>query len=149
MSAGIIAIGTANPTYRGTQERALEFMADALQLKPREKKRLESLYHGTGIKYRHSVLNDFALSCGEFTFFPNDRNDAFPTTAARMKLYKQHALPLAVLAIQNCLAALQNFNVQEITHIITISCTGMYAPGIDIEIIEQLNLPANNTTHSD
>jgi alpha-pyrone synthase len=43
------------------------------------------------------------------------------------------------------LKAIENLNqsVSDLTHIITVSCTGMYAPGLDIEIISTLGL---NTT---
>src|SRR5207253_610039 len=88
----------------------------------------------------YSVLEDCIKSPGEFTFFPNDANANFPSTSARMKIYQENALPLALNAIQNCLAAHNHFNVNDITHVITISCTGMYAPGLDIEIVQQLNL---------
>ena len=34
------------------------------------------------------------------------------------------------------------FKIRPITHLITVSCTGMSAPGLDLELIELLNLPA-------
>ena len=55
-----------------------------------------------------------------------------------MKLYKQHALPLSIKAAQNCLAELTE--PLAITHLITVSCTGMSAPGLDLELVEALNL---------
>lgn len=55
-----------------------------------------------------------------------------------MHLYKQHALHLAITAVENCLNSIK-FD-KNITHLITVSCTGMYAPGIDIEIVHKLNL---------
>ncbi len=83
------------------------------------------------------------ISCkqpGEYEFFPNDPTLPFPSTSSRMRLYKEQALPLTLEAIQHCFASREHFNQQNITHLITVSCTGMYAPGIDIEIVQQLQL---------
>lgn len=144
MEVAITAIGTANPVYKRNQQEVPELISAALNLTPAEKRLLKSIYKATGIENRYSVLADYCRSPGQFEFFPNDPDLPFPTTAARMKLYKENALNLALQAIENCLGRLNNFNKNEITHLITISCTGMYAPGIDIEIVQKLNL--NSTT---
>lgn len=143
MSIGISAIGTAVPKYKRTQAQTAELIADVLNLKPVERKRLKSIYQATQIKYRHSVLKDYLKKPGHFSFFPNDTEEDFPSTAARMQIYQTEALKLALAAIKNCLTQQKIFNKQEITHLITVSCTGMYAPGLDIEIIENLKLNTN------
>jgi predicted naringenin-chalcone synthase len=140
MKIAVTAIGTANPTYRNHQLATAELIIAGLNLKPAQKRLLRSVYKATGIEYRHSVLSDYCKTPGQFEFFPNDPDDSYPTTSERMKIYKDNALKLAITAIQNCLANLDNFDFSEITHLITVSCTGMYAPGIDIEIVQQLNL---------
>lgn len=140
MQPGIIAIGTASPPYKQQQAIAAEIVATALRLKPAEKRLLKSVYRSTGIEYRYSVMSDFCKQPGEYEFFPNDMDLPFPTTAARMRLYKEQALHLTLDAVKNCFAELPTFNVKDITHVITVSCTGMYAPGIDIEIVQALKL---------
>ncbi len=139
MSA-ITSIGIANPRHRQDQTTAAEIVTAALQLKPAEKRLLKSVYRATGIEYRHSVVSDFCKQPGEYEFFPNDPTLPFPSTSSRMRLYKEQALPLTLEAIQHCFASRGHFNQQDITHLITVSCTGMYAPGIDIEIVQQLQL---------
>lgn len=140
MNIGITAIGTATPAFKGSQQQVVDFMSEALQLSASQQRRLKILYENTGIAYRYSVLRDFQKSIGEFEFFPNDRANPFPSTAQRMKIYQQQALPLALAAIKNCLTSNKKFSQKDITHLVVVSCTGMYAPGIDIEIIEKLNL---------
>jgi len=140
MQTAIIGIGTANPPYKRDQLDTAELISAALDLKPAVKRLLKSVYRKTGIDYRHSVLKDYSRSVGEFEFFPNDPNAVFPATAARMQLYKENALPLALAAVQNCIQSVTDFDLSNITHVITVSCTGMYAPGLDIEIVQQLNL---------
>ena len=136
----ITAIGTANPKYKQLQTATAELIALSLNLQPREKRLLKSVYSATGIEQRYSVIGDYCKTPEEFDFFPNNAGAPFPSTAARMKIYKDNALDLALSAINNCLSALDGFNISEISHLITVSCTGMYAPGIDIEIVNKLNL---------
>jgi predicted naringenin-chalcone synthase len=61
----------------------------------------------------------------------------FPATAARMRLYEEHAPELAVRAV----AGLDlGQAARRITHVIVTSCTGFYAPGLDLEIVERCGL---------
>ncbi len=104
--------------------------------------RLTSLYKATGIKTRYSVLEDYALKPGQFKFYPNNKNlEPFPSTGRRMEAYKKYALPLALKAIRGLDSEKNGY--KNISHLIVVSCTGMYAPGLDIEIIKALNLPSN------
>lgn len=140
----ITTIGIANPKYHRLQTETVEQIAASLNLKPAEKRLLKAIYKSTGIRKRHSVLSDYCKSPGEYEFFPNVASETFPGTAARMKIYKDNALDLALSAINNALSCLDDFDYHSITHLLTVSCTGMYAPGLDIEIIQQLKL--NSTT---
>ena len=137
MIIGITALGTANPKYKRRQQDAAELVAATLDLKPAAKRLLKSVYKASGIEHRYSVLSDYCTTPENFEFFPKTPDAPFPSTSARMKIYKDNALNLCLEAIQNCLT---NFDKNKITHLITISCTGMYAPGLDIEIVQQLNL---------
>jgi alpha-pyrone synthase len=139
----ISAIGTANPQYKRHQLETVDLVAGGLQLKKSEQRRLKSLYQATGIDYRYSVLCDYCKEYGSFDFLPNNEQQAFPSTAERMQVYKEQACPLAIAAIKDCLSCLLDFDTRSITHLITVSCTGMYAPGIDIELIQALNMNLN------
>jgi len=137
MQSAITAIGIANPPYKRAQHEIADLISDGFHLNPVQKKILKRIYKSSGIEQRHSVLTDYCKLPGEFEFFPNDPSADFPTTGQRMAVYKANALNLALAAIEDCLS---NKNKSDITHVITVSCTGMYAPGIDIEIIHHLNL---------
>ncbi|KTC84198.1 type III polyketide synthase [Legionella brunensis] len=140
MQPAITAIGVATPPYKRSQQEIAELICEGLKLRPAEKRFLKAIYKASGIQQRHSVLSDYCKSQGEFDFFPNQPDEQLPTTAKRMQIYKQHALILALQAIENCLEGLTTFSKKEITHLITVSCTGMYAPGLDIEIVQRLEL---------
>jgi predicted naringenin-chalcone synthase len=57
-----------------------------------------------------------------------------------MQVYAQHSGPLAAEASTRALAA-SGVEPSEITHLVTASCTGFDAPGVDLELIERLGLP--------
>ena len=61
------------------------------------------------------------------------RRGAFPSTAARMDAYAEHATDLGV-------AALGKLAPGPITHLIIASCTGFSAPGIDQRVADRLGL---------
>lgn len=83
------------------------------------------------------------------SFYPEalGPDDLGPTTAERMQLFEAHAAPLAVAAARR---ALQSSRVpaERISHLITVCCTGFCAPGVDIRIAHELDLPgAIRRTH--
>lgn len=67
------------------------------------------------------------------------RFGGFPSTAERMKLFERFAPALAAKALDNL--ALTAAERSRIRHVIVTCCTGMYAPGLDFEILDHLNLP--------
>ncbi|HVD96626.1 MAG TPA: type III polyketide synthase [Cytophagaceae bacterium] len=143
MKSYITSIGTAVPKYRNKQSTIAEFMSAASEMNEEETSKLNMLYRASGIGFRQSVIPDFGMKNGDFTFFPNTPGlEPFPTVGERMKLYEREALPLALNAVQDCLNNIE-INLSDITHLITISCSGMYAPGLDIELIEKLGLSRN------
>lgn len=144
MGTYISAIGTANPEHKIEQQEAARFMEESLALSTEEKRKLKALYRLTGIRSRYSVLEDYNRHYGDFSFFPNTENlEPFPSTKDRMKVYGEEAARLGTGAARSCLEQVNGFDMQEITHLLTVSCTGMHAPGIDIEIVRNLGLSGN------
>lgn len=131
----ITSIATAVPDNCFPQMQIAEFMAAALQMDDYNQRRLKALYRSTKIAQRYSVLSDYGKLPEAYTFYPNTADlEPFPSVSQRMMAYKKYALPLCLKAVAKL------SNTENITHIITVSCTGMYAPGIDIEIIAALQL---------
>jgi predicted naringenin-chalcone synthase len=139
--ADIISIGTAVPAYCHQQQDILQFMQQAHHLDATDKRKLSFLYHQSGIRTRYSVLPDFSLPEEQWTFlspYASNGNGSLLSIDKRMAVYKKEALPLSIQAIKNCLDGVMP--VTDVTHLITVSCTGMSAPGLDLEIIEALQL---------
>src|SRR5882724_10712025 len=92
-----------------------------------DKRKLKFLYHQSGIETRYSVIPDYCRPAGEWKFYPNSENlEPFPSLELRMAWYHKHAAPLSVDAIRHCLDG--HTPSSGITHLITVSCTGMSAP---------------------
>lgn len=134
----ITAIGTANPAYQHKQLSILKFMQQSLPLDETQRRLLSLLYHRSGILTRYSVLSDYSAEKKDFKFYPNDSNNTtFPNLEKRMQVYEETALDLSVNAIQNTVS---DEKLSEITHLITVTCTGLSAPGLDLQLVEKLGL---------
>ncbi len=115
-------------------------MQQAYNLDATDKRKLSFMYNYSGIEHRYSVLKDFSQSPQQWQFINVESNEHTPLDK-RMALYKQHALPLSLKAAHQCLAKVKSGIT--ITHLITVSCTGMSAPGLDLELVEALQLSPN------
>lgn len=93
------------------------------------------------VEHRFSVLAPAAKPEGPSV----DRDGAyirghFPSVARRMELFETHAPRLAIETIAKLdLGA----SAKRISHVIVTSCTGMYAPGLDLEIIEHFGIDSS------
>ncbi|MGA2726257.1 MAG: type III polyketide synthase [Terracidiphilus sp.] len=93
----------------------------------------------SAIEHRYSFLDPVPTESGEWKdaeglYVPG----AFPGTARRMQAYEQYAPRLMRCAVDKL--ALSEEERRGITHVIVTSCTGLYAPGLDIEIVNHLGL---------
>lgn len=66
------------------------------------------------------------------------RRGSFPNTAQRMELFEQIAPVLMRNAVDRL--ALSEKERSGITHVLVTCCTGLYAPGLDFEIVDHLGL---------
>lgn len=139
----ITSIGTAAPPHKFDQSVIADFMVRAMQLNGGEERKLKALFRATGIESRYSVLEDYGKTQG-FDFYSNTETlDPFPSTKKRLDYFRQHALTLSLKAVSDCLAKAKEVKLDSITHLIVVSCTGMYAPGLDIDLVKALKLNSN------
>lgn len=149
MSFAILGLGTAVPPTRVTQDEAAGIARSLCCRTAEQETWLPLMYHHTGIQSRHlafdrQVVEDMlhGTTHSQSIFLPNGRDDdRGPTTGQRMHVYAVEARPLAVNAAQLALSQTR-LSASEITHLVTVSCTGMQAPGVDYELIQGLGLSA-------
>ena len=136
----IISIGTALPPYRHKQQEILQFMLNAYQPEADDRRKISLLYERSGIETRYAVIPDYSVPVKERVFYPKTLDmEPFPGLDQRMELYNTHATTLSIKAINECLKG--HLHHHDITCLITVSCTGMSAPGLDISVMQQLQLP--------
>lgn len=138
----IISIGTAVPAYCHQQMDILEFMQTIYAATETDKRKLRFLYQQSGIKQRYSVIADYSRPVEDWKFYPQTENlEPFPSLEQRMTLFNKQAPLLSVDAIRDCLSHIHE--AKKITHLITVSCTGMSAPGLDLQVLELMDLEKN------
>lgn len=146
MSAVLIrGLGAATPPGSFAQETAIPLAAARCCRNERERVWLERIYRAAGVQRRGSVLLDRDDDVASVeAFYPKRRSaeDRGPTTGARLVRYEREAGKLAARA---CMSALGDAAIEasRITHLVTVSCTGLFSPGLDAELIAQLGLPRN------
>jgi predicted naringenin-chalcone synthase len=143
----LLGLGTALPEHSISQAEAAEFAGTVLAgaADSEKAKRLaKALYRRSGVERRHSVLLDSSTDSEPATqafYLPsNDPADVGPGTAERMQRYELEAPKLAEAALRQ---AIENAGVDpsQLTHLVTVSCSGFAAPGFDLCLIRSLNLP--------
>jgi predicted naringenin-chalcone synthase len=88
------------------------------------------------IAHRYSFLDPRKGTPHDAHEFYRLRN--FPNTARRMEFFEQSAPVLMRKAVDRL--ALNEQERGGITHVLVTCCTGLYAPGLDFEIVEHLGL---------
>lgn len=137
----ITAIGTATPSHRFRQAEIAEFMTKAMQLNIADERKLKTIFKASGIEFRHSVLEDYG-KIKDFAFYADTVDlEPFPGTQKRLQFFHQNALALSLKSVEDLALSNPRFTLQAITHLIVVCCTGMYAPGLDIDLVNALKLP--------
>jgi alpha-pyrone synthase len=133
-------IQTQLPAFKYSQENIATFLGTIHPLVAPEV--ISRVLDNSKIAYRHSVLPDFDdQHQTKKLYLSNQKSPS--TIEQRMAIYKEQAFNLALNALHKL-----DFNKAGITHLITVSCTGLVAPGIDIQLIESLELSPNVERHN-
>jgi alpha-pyrone synthase len=133
-SAYINQIATAVPDY-DVHDKFVDY-APRLLTDPRSRRLFQRMAERAQIEHRYSFVKpDPAperLDCNDFYIAGR-----FPDTRTRMRFYEDHALRLASRTLEGL--DLRR-HAGEVTHLIVVSCTGFYAPGLDLQIIDRFGL---------
>ena len=136
--AFINRIATATPPH-DVHQTFLRFGQLMLQQDKRKLALFNRMADRSGIAHRYSFIRPDPSGAVVDTegFY---RPGGFPDTAARMKKFEACAPGLAVETAEKLLAGEDR---SRITHVVVTSCTGLAAPGIDLELIERCGLRPN------
>lgn len=125
------------------QEEVRDVFAAQPELGRLAKRIVATSFNGSGIDTRYTVLDELSLDSDAESpeFF--DRKTGMllsPGTKTRNEVYVREAWKLYVDAARMTLDADPDIVPSDVTHVITVSCTGFYAPGPDYEIVRALGL---------
>ncbi len=143
----IVGLGTALPEHSISQAGAATFATTCVVPDAKEDRNtsalIQALYRRAGVQSRHSVLlessSDGEATAERFYRFAKSPEDRGPSTADRMRRYEADAPRLAAVACQKALVA-GNVAAESVTHLVTVSCSGFSAPGVDLFLIRELGL---------
>ncbi|HEY9776155.1 MAG TPA: type III polyketide synthase [Planktothrix sp.] len=143
MPANILAIATALPATSASQDLTCELAKTLCCDNQQQGRALEQIFKRTSIQRRFSdVFLDAQESSVQPMFYsPRHTSEATgPSTAARMSRYHKSATKLAELVCERVMK-IAGIDISNITHLVTVSCTGFSSPGVDLHLVENLNLP--------
>ena len=140
MNTTIAGIGTALPRHRISQSDAGEIAKHYSCETAAQQRLFLTLYRRAGVEGRNCVVLDTSEG-------PLEGRQSFyaatpPSTLERMRKYEAEAGALAITASS---AALEDAVIEpgRVTHVVTVSCSGFYAPGFDIALVKHLHLPSS------
>ncbi|SMO60862.1 type III polyketide synthase [Fodinibius sediminis] len=142
MSTFIHNIATAVPPQSYAQTFLRDQMKEYLGDREITQRIIHRIYSKSGIKKRHTVIRDFEANGDARLFFQPDGSLSMPSTGTRNQIYTEVAKSLFVETARKTIAQNPRIDKTDITHIITVSCTGFFAPEPGFEIINQLGLEA-------
>ena len=146
MPSRLRGFGLAVPEHSIAQADAVELIVGFNADTEDQARVLRELYRRAGVKRRHSVVLESAGEDGtvrQSTYPPrSEQRPLGPTTSERMQSYEHHAGTLATMATQRALLA-ANVDAADITHLVSVSCSGFHAPGFDIELLLNAGLSPN------
>ena len=136
-SLAILGIGTAVPPHRIDQSDAAEIVQALTCTTEDEAQYYRDVYHAVGVEARHCVILD--SPDGDLATRQSFYSTDSPTTLARMRRYEAEAGNMAVEAGRSALVD-SGLSSDRITHVVTVTCSGFFAPGLDVALIKRLGL---------
>jgi alkylresorcinol/alkylpyrone synthase len=118
---------------------------------------VSAAFGASGIRTRHSVIRELGTAPGmpgaDAPADPDDGDPVFydratgriltPGTGARNDAYIREAPALLLGAARQALEEAAGIAADDVTHVVTVSCTGFYAPGPDYAVVRGLGLGAS------
>ncbi len=123
VSATIVGVGSAVPPTV-PQERGWRFFCERYQ----DRSFARRIWEGTGIRSRHAVVD------------PTVEDISGWGTEARMRRFREEALPLGKEALAACLVDAR-LEPSDVDLFVAVSCTGYTTPGLDVLLARDVGMP--------
>ncbi|AMM21828.1 naringenin-chalcone synthase [Frondihabitans sp. PAMC 28766] len=147
----IRSIETALPPTVIAQQQFRDLLASQPAYGRLGKRLVTAAFDASAIETRHVVLEEFAVGATtpDPAFF--DATTGLvqdPGTKTRNDAYVAQSKPLLVDAARRALESAPGLTAADVTHVVTVSCTGFFAPGPDYVLVRELGLaPSTQRFH--
>ncbi|ROP74307.1 type III polyketide synthase [Curtobacterium sp. PhB115] len=139
MTATIRAIGTAVPTTTLEQGAVRDLFSAQAELGRLGRRLVPAAFDASAVEHRHTVLDELDRSRPGGLFRDDDGALHSPSTGTRNDRYRELAPALFVEAARDALDRAR-VGPADVTHVVTVSCTGFTQPGPDLDIVRELGL---------
>ncbi|WP_022894627.1 type III polyketide synthase [Agromyces subbeticus] len=143
MTVTLRGVSTIVPSTVLVQDQVRDVFAAQPGLNRLGQRIVATSFNVSGIETRYTVLDELSFDAhpDEPVFFDVESGELlFPGTKVRNEIYAAEATHLYVEAGRAAIAATPGLEASDVTHVITVSCTGFYAPGPDFMIARELGL---------
>ena len=151
MAVTLRAIQTVVPPTILIQDEVRDVFAAQPDLSRLAQRLVSTSFNLSGIEKRHTVIEELTLDAdaADPRFFDSvTQRLLVPSTKVRNELYITEATKLFVEAGRRAVDACPGIEAADVTHVVTVSCTGFYAPGPDYMLVRELGLsPATQRYH--
>lgn len=134
----LIDITKSSPPFKVTQSIAADELKKRMGETSAISRMIDMAANQSGIDHRFIVIPDKDEKSTEKIFTKNGKHYS-PDTKTRMIEYEKWAKLLVVNAVKE-LASKNKIDFSTIHRLITISCTGFFAPGLDYELIKEFKI---------
>ena len=134
------AIAIANPPTSKSQSEAAAFVKQMQGIPESVLCRIDQIYASSAIDRRYTCIADYDRPTSKFEFYPRTPSLLPPPgTARRNEMYRKWAPEIAEQAARKALLSASR-SPSAITHVIAVTCTGFFSPGLDVHLIKSLGL---------
>jgi predicted naringenin-chalcone synthase len=151
MPVTIRTIQTALPPTVLYQDQARDVFAAQPGLTRLGQRLIATSFDSAAIATRRTAVPEMTLDsrAEDPVFFDADaRLLLSPSTKVRNEVFAREAGPLFIESARKALDACPDIAAADVTHVITVSCTGFYNPGPDYQIVRALGLdPSTKRSH--
>ncbi|NJC21397.1 putative naringenin-chalcone synthase [Arthrobacter pigmenti] len=140
------SLETAVPTTVMVQSVVRDVFAAQPGLNRLGKRLVTAAFDSSGIDTRYTAVEELTLERHneEPLFFDSDTMTILsPGTKARNEVYAEQSTKLFIEAARKALDAAEGVRPEDVTHVVTVSCTGFFNPGPDYKIVRALGLNAS------
>jgi predicted naringenin-chalcone synthase len=143
MTVTLRSLETAVPATVLVQSQVRDVFAQQPGLTRLGSRLVGASFDYSGIERRYTVLEELTLerrSENPVFFDAGSRQILSPSTKVRNDVFAQKGTGLFVEAARKALEAADGIEAADITHLVTVSCTGFFNPGPDYKIVRALGL---------